>query len=360
MMVVLLCFYGVLFAVQLQLMEKKSLISDNNHFLQLGGSLCISPDGNYYIIPDFKAGDIKIFSRESGRLLKIEGRKGVGPNELLMPFKCTANERYIALLDLGLRRYFIYEFVKPIGLKRIDDGMPVDAGFDCAMNKGMLALSSFIYGAHGKSYHAYGVNIKDKSITYLLPSEIKYGYSSVDEYESAYQGNDIVCIGIQGYCDIYNDLLYYVWEGDLRIIRVDTSTRGIITFGKKTENYTKPKVSSRLARAYANGDNVVRSEERKKLTLVDDINVSRNYIILSYMKPDPYLGRRVRMLQFYGHDQKLIAEIMAPREISFNDENEAISMTIEKGKDRLICMRRFLNKDETDDLYEILVYDIVK
>jgi hypothetical protein len=65
------------------------------------------------------------------------------------------------------------------------------------------------------------------------------------------------------------------------------------------------------------------------------------------------------MLQFYGHDQKLLAEIRAPREISFFDENDAASMIVDKKSDRLVYLRRFLNKQD-EDQYEILVYDIVK
>jgi len=356
---IVLLFYGVLSAVQLELKERKSLIYDDNHFLQLPGGLCLSPDGTHLIVPDIKAGDIKIFSRASGRLVKVEGRRGVGPDELLMPCKCTNDERHLALLDLGRRCYFVYEFIKPVGLKRIDEGMQVNAGFDCCLDNGGLVLAALIYGDRGRNYDAYRINLTNKSIKYLLPSEIKYGFSSIKEYETAYKGNDILPIGIQSYCDVYDGYLYYSWLGDLRIIRVNISTGGIATFGQKTQNYSKPKVSNRFATAYAERDKTIYAEERRKLTLIDDINASKSYIILSYMKPDSTLDRQVRMLQFYGHDQKLIAEIRAPREISFNDESEAANIIMDRKNDRLIGFRRFLNKQD-EDRYEFLVYDIVK
>jgi len=61
--------------------------------------------------------------------------------------------------------------------------------------------------------------------------------------------------------------------------------------------------------------------------LLDDINISKSFIILSYLKPDPAIDRQKRMFQFYGHDQKLIAEIKAPQEIAFGDEDEWVGMT---------------------------------
>lgn len=357
--VIILLFCGMMSAVQLQLKERKSLINDSEHFLQLPGDFCLSPDGAHIIVPDIKAGDIKIFSYASGRLVKVVGRRGVGPDELLMPCKCANDERYLSLLDMGRRRYFLYEFVKPVGLKRVDEGMPVELGIDCCFEKDGLVIAAEIYDKQGKIYDAYRVNLNDKSIKYLLPSEVKYGYASQKEFKAAMQGHDILPIGIQGYCDVYDGYLYYAWMGNLRIIRVNTGTGEISTFGQKTQNYIRPQASNRLASAYAEQDKKLYREERRKLILIDDINVSMSYIILSYMKPDVDLDRRIRMLQFYGHDQKLLAEIRAPREISFFDENDAASMIVDKKSDRLVCLRRFLNKQD-EDQYEILVYDIVK
>jgi len=356
---IILLFCGVLSAMQVQLNERKILINESENFLQLPGDYCLSPDGTHLIVPDIKAGDIKIFSRASGRLVKVEGRRGAGPNELLMPYKCTANERYLALLDMGLRRYFLYEFVKPVGLKRIDEGMPVELGIDCCFEKDGLVIAAEIYDKQGKVYDVYRVDLNDKSIKYLLPSEVKYGYASQKEFKVARQSNDLLSLGILGCCDVYDGYLYYAWMGNLRIIRVNTVTGEITTFGQKTQNYIRPQASNRLASAYAEQDKKLYREERRKLTLIDDINVSKSYIILSYMKPDVGLDRRIRMLQFYGHDQKLLAEIRAPREISFFDESDAASMIVDKKSDRLVYLRRFLNKQDEDE-YEFLVYDIVR
>jgi len=241
-------------AMQLQLKEKKSLIFDDTHLLQMARDFCLSPDGTHLIVPDIKAGDIKIFSRASGRLVKVEGRRGAGPNELLMPYKCTADERYFALIDIGLHRYFIYEFTKPVGLKRIDEGMRINAGFDCCLDNGGLVLAAFTLVDNDKRYDAYRVNFADKTIKYLLPSEVKYGFSSVKEYLAAYHGKDIAPIGIQTYCDAFQGNLYYVWEGNLRIIRVNIRTGEITTFGQKTQNYIRPKVTNSLVNAYEERD----------------------------------------------------------------------------------------------------------
>ena len=345
--------------MQLQLKERKSLIFDDTHLLQMARDFCLSPDGTHLIVPDIKAGDIKIFSCASGRLVKVEGRRGAGPNELLMPYKCTADERYFALIDIGLHRYFQYEFVKPVGLKRVDEGMPVELVIDCCLDNGGIVLAAYKLLDNDRRYDAYRVNLADKTIKYLLPSEVKYGFSSVKEYLAAYHGKDIVPIGIQAYCDGFQGNLYYVWEGNLRIIRVNIRTGEITTFGEKTQNYIKPKVSNSLLNAYEERDKKKYREEKRKLTLIDDINVSGSYIILSYLKPDPAIDRQKRMFQFYGHDQKLIAEIKAPQEIAFGDEDEWVGMTTDRKNNRLICLRKFLDKQD-EDRYEFLVYDIVK
>jgi len=76
--------------------------------------------------------------------------------------------------------------------------MPVELGIDCCFEKDGLVIAAEIYDKQGKTYDAYRVDLKDKRIKYLLPSEVKYGYASQKEFKVAMQGHDILPIGIQG------------------------------------------------------------------------------------------------------------------------------------------------------------------
>jgi len=237
--------------------------------------------------------------------------------------------------------------------------MQVSAAFDCCLDDDRLIIAATYIKPDGEVYDLYRVGLKDKKITCLVPGWVKYGLSSAKEYEGAYSNRGILPIGIQGYCDADNGYVYYAWEGNLRIMKVNIHTGEIDTFGEKTGNYVMPKVSNRLANAYAEGDRKVWVEERHKLNYIDDINVSKNYIVLSYIKPDPSVGMRIKMLQIYGHNQKLITEFKAPNEVLLSDNGVSTSLSMDRKNDRLIFLKHFLDKND-EDAYEIVIYDIVQ
>ncbi len=357
---ILLINSNLLFPAKIKLKNRFPLHCGDKQELYLSGGISVDPYGNF-IIPDAKVSNIKIFSK-SGRLLKVIGRKGVGPAEFLIPFRNVSDSKRLAFLDFGRRRCFVYEFAGPAQLKDIKQGksIPVNAGVDCCLYNDLLFLAAFVLDPDGNSCELYSVNLTNGKTSYVLPSHEKYGLSSTAEYRKVYRNtNSIVAIGTPGYCDAYNGKVYYVWEGDLRILRIDIKTGDIEEFWIKTDKYVQPFVSDRLAIAYEQKERMVMAVEKSKFSIIDDINVSKNYIVLSYMTPSKTAGRRSRMLQFYGHDMKFISEIEAPKEVSFSDEDESAVICMNRETDSLIFLRRFLDaKDE--DKFEILVYNIYR
>ena len=81
-------------------------IDQSRRVLFLPGDMAVDKNENIYFT-DRKDGNVKIYGR-GGRLLRIFGKQGNGPNEFNEPFNIDVNSNIICIFDKGNFNYFIY------------------------------------------------------------------------------------------------------------------------------------------------------------------------------------------------------------------------------------------------------------
>jgi hypothetical protein len=87
--------------------------------------------------------------------------------------------------------------------------------------------------------------------------------------------------------DITDGYAYFVWKGNLRIIRIDVSTGNVVgkPFGKKTGHYVEPKLTQKLLNAYYKRDGKLFKEEREKMSFVKSIFATSKNVFVIYGSP---------------------------------------------------------------------------
>jgi hypothetical protein len=290
-------------------------------------SFCVTDD-QLFIIPDYQAGNIKIYAKvyennkEFLRLGKIMGRKGYGPDEFSKPSFCYYNEdkSTFMVLDFGLRKIFIYDRIGRIDFKRVKEISCWKPGADIQLKDHRLFISGYLTDPDGNPYDFYYVDITKNEAdsnhkTYLLPSYYKYGLESIQEYENQYRKKpDIPVIGINGLFDIYGDYAYFVWEGNLRIIKINIISREIDVkpFGMQPPHYVKPFASQKLVDSLRKRDIKMHESERMKMSYVKNIFTSSKYVLVIYEGPLNKDKKSNLWIQFYTLDGNFIRDVPIP------------------------------------------------
>ena len=101
----LLLFCVILPAIELKLIDTVTLVpgEGKDDFLAAAAPFAVTEDG-LYLIPDYKAGDIKVYDMK-GHFVKRAGRRGFGPNELIEPRESDYMNGCYIVLDMGGRQY---------------------------------------------------------------------------------------------------------------------------------------------------------------------------------------------------------------------------------------------------------------
>ena len=319
---------------------------------------CVTDD-ELFLLPDFEAGNIKVYEI-SGNLLKLVttiGRKGYGPDELSKPTFCFYNkeESRFGVIDYGIRKIFIYDRMARIDFKRIKEISCWRAGYDIKLEGNKLFISGYMPDSNENPYDFYYIDLENDQTTPLLPSYLKYGLNSPHDYEIKYRGKlDIPAIGIKGWFDIHRDDAYFMWEGNLKVIKLNVVSGEIHpkSFGMKPPHYIKPYASENLLRFRGPQHLNLAGVERKKMSYVRNIFVSSKYVLVIYEGPIKQDSGANFWLQFYTLDGDNIKEVPIPG---------APDHKMWFDKDRDIIYSLCGNKTNTSgEEYFILKYKIVE
>jgi len=304
----LLIFVYSLSSVELEFIDTVTLAGGGgDDFLKAPTPLVVTEQG-YYLVPDYKDSDIKIFNLK-GQFVKRIGRKGHGPNELIEPRACDYLDGRFIVLDMGRRAYLLYKTDEKSIIKETDMLLSVAMGNDIAMMKDdNILVAGYKADNKGKSWDYYTYNFKSKQYNYLLDIETKFGFDSYNAYRNAEK--DLSAIGSGGYCDWWGNYAYFVWTGNLKIFKINLKTKEITSFGEKTDNYRTPVATERLKKALKELDRYAWANEIHKFSLIMGIYTNKKYFMLMYNRPIEK-GEKLnsRMLQFYSHNGDFINEI---------------------------------------------------
>ena len=339
------------FIEKIKLSQEKSLIQGSISF-------AVTEDETFFIT-DYKAADIKIYNNQ-GYLEKVWGRKGPGPEELLRPSVCSYRDGTFAVLDFGKYRILLFERKGKTDLKIKEEIVLIDIGLCISLMKNKVLIAGYKVDPNGKSFALYAMDFKTKKYTLLMPSEIKYGLDSFKEYKSQYYSKpDLGAIGGSGFCDWNDDYAYYIWEGNLRIIKINLSSGKMNYFGKKTLNYTQPLATKALIKGDKERNVKLIFREKYKMSYVKAICTTENYVVILYNKPTENLGNDWSiydaefqyMFQIYSLDGIFLME--SPIYGKYNE----MYMT-HNGNSVYFLASKTDEKTDEKELYEILKYKI--
>jgi len=330
---------------QLKLIKEVEF-SDESALQALPWSFCIIED-DCYLVPDHREGLVKVF-RQKGRTLKLInkfGPKGNSTYKFNKPAYCVYDKvtGKLWIIDTMIKKVFIFKKIemefKSAGSMKLDcyDLKPLP-------NREPLIISGYVTDKKGKPYDLYLLNAKAPGQKqYLLPSPQKYQLSDI-EYSIEYKGKrTIPIIGIRGFVDVRGNDAYFIWEGKLKITKIDLDTRKRVVFGQPTEYYVEPNVSADLQSAYLEKNYTKVIKERAKMSLIRNIFAATNSIYVAYEAPREGNLR----LQRYTPEGTFSSDIQIP-----GNRNQLIRI------DKYGCYLYSLI-EARDNHYKISVYQMV-
>ncbi len=302
--------------VNVKLVEKIKFFSESKS-PQKPWAFCVTGDG-LFIIPDYQAGDIKIYERNGAFLYLIEtiGRKGFGKDEFGEPTLCFYNktENKLGIFDFGQRKIFIYDRMERLDFRRIKSVYCQRLGYDIQLIGNRLLISGYKVDQNTGPYSLYYINLSNDQESFLLPAHHKYGLKSSKEYEYQVHGKpNIRAVGRKGWFDVdeKGEYVYFVWEGHLKIIKLNMKSGELSSFGKESSHYIKPK-GEKLLESRRSRDLKKILAERAKMSYVTDIFTTIKHVLVIYKGPiKEGMGSNFR-LQFYTLKGAFVEEVPIP------------------------------------------------
>ena len=279
---------------------------------------CVTDD-ELFVIPDMEAVNIKIYEKngEFLKLLKITGQRGYGADEFIRPAFCSyyKEANRFAVMDFWVRKIFIYDRIGRIDLKRVQELSCLGRGFDIQLMSNKVFISGHIDSSNNEPFGFYHIDLTNNQTTLLLPSCRKYGLNSTKEFEIEYMGKQVLpAIRLKGFFDIDKDYAYYIWEGNLKVLKININTGEISSnfSSQKSIHYVKPFASQKLFESYKTMNIKEVETEKAKMSYIKDIFATSKWIMVIYEGPlDPVSGPNSR-IQFYTLDGVFIKEETIP------------------------------------------------
>jgi hypothetical protein len=295
-------------------MVETIVIAPDAGFRKTPKSFCVTDD-NLFLFPDEETRKIIILSKEKNMLKLITnlGRNGVGKECFKKPKNCIYDEGKFMTFDYDEGNVYVFDRQSKVDFAPQGDFSCPQQGDDIALTRdgNQMIISGYI--AKDRSpYDLYGIDIRTREITYLLPSHEKYELKDTEAYFNDYDRKQTIpSIGFVGYIDIAGDDLYLVWEGKLRIVNLNLETKKKSFFGIVTQNYNKPD-GQWLVKAKEMGLKKW-AEEKKKFSYIRNIFATPRRVFLIYEKGIKKSGRIPGfMMQIYTRSGDFLDEIPIP------------------------------------------------
>lgn len=257
-------------------------------------AFCVTEDG-IYLLPDPVSGLVRAFGK-NGKSLKLVdsiGRKGFGKEPVFgLPQYCFYNSSKGKLAifdDASPRQILIFNKVGIVNFE-LSETIPFEkSGYDMDFTGDLdqiVVISGFVKDEDGKSFDLYSRNLQTKQINYLLPSHEKYGLKTFEEYEEYYHKKQTLpAIGYNGFIDIEGDNLFFVWEGALRIIKINLLSKERTVFNgpryEEIPGYIKPDASV-LSSSYIKKEFQTTWIDRETMSYVRNIFATPRHVFLIY------------------------------------------------------------------------------
>jgi hypothetical protein len=297
-------------------------------------SFCFS-EQEIFLFPDTQAGKIKVLEK-NGNLLKCLDEFDCNES-FIEPRYCFYSQdgSRVGVLDYELRKGFIFKRERT-GFRQIKTFECEKFGYDIkfAGDGIQTIVSGYITDNQDRPFDLYSINSENGQIDYLLASPDKYGLPTHEAYVKEYfRKQTLPAIGIKGFFDVQGDDLFYIWEGNFRIIKFNLRSKTITkVFGQETRYYVKPD-GARLSESYKKGDFQTTWKLQESFSYVTNIFVTASnvYVLYEPLKKNNNDGSTFR-IQTYTIDGNFIKEQLISgnpgRQMSFDKtSNELYALT---------------------------------
>jgi len=286
-------------------------IDQSRRVLFLPGDMAVDKNENIYFT-DRKDGNVKIYGR-GGRLLRIFGKQGNGPNEFNEPFNIDVNSNIICIFDKGNFNYFIYNK----NFELINKFFFFTDVSEFILSNNRIISWNYFRDKRNKEYRGIIFNFKGKilKLLYNIPFDINdienrfyLSYAFID-------AND-------------KDQFFIIQKKDYLVKVYNQAGEKISEFGEKPFFYKKP----HLTRSYLKD---LRSHQRsykaweswyRDFTWVVGLSSLKNCIIVALGNFNRQKGIWEYWIQLYDENGKYIDTIKllepgSPSEVIFLDSN---------------------------------------
>lgn len=327
-------------------------IDQSKVFLQRINKFVVTED-EYYLFPDAKAGDVKIYDSQ-GRLAKVFGRRGYGPLEFVAPYYCDYSNNNFIVLDWGRCKLQSYQRVNKTDFKAVNESLVMALGYDIKyISKNRVLISGYVMDEKENEYDLYFLDPETQKKEFILPDYLKYGCSSKKEKDKQYPM--ISPLSIDGYCDYINGVIYFVWAGDLKVLKINPASKKIEYFGKKTSQYVKPVVTSEIITKHKNRDKGVYAL-KQKMSWVTGIFADNDFVALVYSNYKAKDEGWQTILQFYTLKGDFIEEKELRGAINISSLPEPYFYYIREKK--TLYYLAWVIDPKYEDVYKVLKFKI--
>jgi hypothetical protein len=169
-------------------------------------------------------------------------------------------------------------------------------------------------GDDKNEYEFSSIEMETGKSELLMPAYYAYGFTSYSEYRANIDSPLISMVGGNVRFDIAGDFAYYIWEGNLSIVRIPLSGGKITRFGHKTDNYIPPFISKEILQTYDSRYNngLAYGKARGKMSFLHDLFACRDYVMVIYRGPTRNETLLPYTAQFYTLEGDFINEVRLP------------------------------------------------
>jgi hypothetical protein len=315
----------------------------------------VRTEDGVFIVPDYKDGNFKLYD-EKGNLITVWGRRGPGPMEFLSPRGSDYQSKTLAVSDFSKQRIYIFKRTGRTNFEKITEFVyPVLDKFNPRLANGRIYISGYAPVSDKEAYSLFSRDLQTGELEYILPNWTKYGFSSFGQYDS--KKNSVLSLGGAGFCDVLEDSIYFVWEGDLKILKIDGSTKKWESFGYKTKNYRQPKVTTALEMAISVLSLEGMDTEFAKMSFVNAIFADKGFVGVVFQNYDSKSSLWKMFLQLYTPSGEFITETPLQDAVTYIDFRAGNSFYDRESHTLYYLSIRYDEKTNLDR-YEIISYKI--
>jgi len=311
-------------------------LDQTNEILGNPGDMAIDNDDNIFIT-DRAFSNIKIYGNQ-GKLIKIFGRKGEGPDEFGEPFTIDYSNGKFCFYDISRLYYYIYD--REFHL--LNSFFYLSDAAEFILSKNRIISNDYFRDKKGREYRGTILDFNGKVKKLLMP--IKYGKRDLaNRFYLSY-----------AFLDVSNDgRIYYVRKKELKIILFDKEGKKLRSFGKSPKFYKRPQMTKSYQSALGSTSRI--SEAWRKwyysFTWISGLSILKETLVIAISNFNKDLNKWQYWLQFYDLDGNILEQtkLKEPGSEStdfFMDSNN---------KDRIYILE---TTDEMEPKYKFYKYEI--